>query len=253
MEIPNEHEFITLDEILVLAQLNIPKDKIMLLREQAACCMLFLSAMRSNAFGSLPIRSVDLKNMAIHQWPKWGVKTKNGKHATTYLLNIPELLKPIFRWDEFVRSKLPPNAMWYTPFDTNTFGSKRVLSSAPAGKNRKTGVARGIRKIFNLADLPYKSPHKFRHGHAVHALLGAKTMANYKAISQNLMHGSIKVTDEIYTWLNKDEIKDHISGLSVGKSQSIQPENELKVYIGRLSKDKLRIAIKYAADLLAYS
>jgi integrase len=253
MEIPNEHEFITLDEIMVLAHLNIPEDNHMLLREQAACCMLFLSAMRSNAFGSLPIRAVDLKNMAIHQWPKWGVRTKNGKHATTYLLNIPELLKPVFRWDEFVQSNLPPNAMWYTPFDTNTFGSKRVLSPAPAGKNRKTAVARGIRKLFNLTDLPYKSPHKFRHGHAVHALLGAKTMANYKAISQNLMHSNIKVTDEIYAWLNNDEIKDHISGLSVGKSQSIQPENEFNAYLGRLSKDKLKMAINYAADLLAHS
>ena len=45
-----------------------------------------------------------------------------------------------------------------------------------------------MRKLFEFADLPYKSPHKFRHGHAVYALQHAKTMADYKAVSMNLMH-----------------------------------------------------------------
>jgi len=64
-----------------------------------------------------------------------------------------------------------------------------------------------MRKLFDRADLPYKSPHKFRHGHAVYALQRAKTMADYKAVSMNLMHDDIRVIDGIYAPLAADEVK----------------------------------------------
>ncbi len=71
-----------------------------------------------------------------------------------------------------------------------------------------------MRNVFKLADLPYKSPHKFRHGHAVYALQHAKTMADYKAVSMNLMHGDIRVTDGIYAPLAGDEVQQRIAGLT---------------------------------------
>ncbi len=54
--------------------------------------MMYLSGMRAGAFGSLSIACVDLPNRTIKQWPSLGVQTKNGKSATTYLLDMPELL-----------------------------------------------------------------------------------------------------------------------------------------------------------------
>jgi hypothetical protein len=42
--------------------------------------------MRAGAFSTLPISAVDLSSRTIKQWPALGVKTKNGKSATTYLL-----------------------------------------------------------------------------------------------------------------------------------------------------------------------
>jgi integrase len=59
----------------------------------------------------------------------------------------------------------------------------------------------------------YYSAHKLRHGHAVYALKHAKTMAELKAISQNLMHSSIGITDGIYGRLVDDDVNRVITHL----------------------------------------
>jgi hypothetical protein len=69
--------------------------------------------------------------------------------------------------------------------------------------------------------LPYHSPHKFRHGHAVFALQHAKTMPDYKAVSMNLMHCDIRVTDGIYAPLAQDEVKERIAKLT-GPTSGVQ-------------------------------
>ena len=61
--------------------------------------------------------------------------------------------------------------------------------------------------------LPYHSPHKFRHGFAVYAIKHAKDMSDMKAISQNLMHANISITDGIYGVLSDTDIKNRITGL----------------------------------------
>jgi hypothetical protein len=82
-----------LDEVRQLIALEInPKTDLAGWRDQAAAAMLFLSGMRAGAFGSPPISAIDLPNRSIKQWPTLGVKTKNHKSATTYLLDIPDLL-----------------------------------------------------------------------------------------------------------------------------------------------------------------
>lgn len=102
-----------------------------------------------------------------------------------------------------------------------------------------------------MAGVSHKSPHKYRHGHAVYALLRAKTMADYKAISQNLMHGNIKVTDSIYAWLNGDEIKQRIADLGHSNSSMSVADNELEDFLCKLSRTELKQAIILGAQLLA--
>ncbi len=53
---------------------------------------------------TLPLEAVDLEKLAVKQWPKLGVKTKFQKHATTFLLPIPELLRVVRAWDDEVRA-----------------------------------------------------------------------------------------------------------------------------------------------------
>ena len=64
----------------------------------------FLSGIRIGAFVSLPLAAIDIDNLKIKQWPKLGVRTKFKKHATTFLLNIPELPGVVLGWDQEVRS-----------------------------------------------------------------------------------------------------------------------------------------------------
>ena len=61
--------------------------------------------------------------------------------------------------------------------------------------------------------IPYYSPHKFRHGFAVYALKLAQDMADFKAISMNLMHENMRITDGIYAILSEQDVSERISTL----------------------------------------
>jgi len=248
VEAPDEHVFVTLEEVLSLTAVPVADDDLAARRDQAAAVMLFLSGMRVAAFGSLPIGAVDLPSRTIKQWPALGVKTKNGKSATTYLLNIPELMAVIEAWDAFVRSRLPDSAMWYTP--SITHWGDQALSAEPAGKNRKGAIAKRLRKLFATAELPHESPHKFRHGHAVYALQRARTMADYKAVSMNLMHEDIRITDGIYAPLASDEVKQRIAGLTGGPKTSLPVDADLDQFLRSLSNAQLQQALIIAAERL---
>ncbi len=103
--------------------------------------------------------------------------------------------------------------------------------------------------LYQTAGLPYKSPHKFRHGHAVYGLQHAQTMADYKAISMNLMHEDIQITDEIYAPILSNEIKDRIGRLS---SQLAESSNgELQETLASLSNADLAEIMVLAAHRLA--
>jgi hypothetical protein len=57
------------------------------------------------------------------------------------------------------------------------------------------------------------SKNKFRHGHAVYSIKLAKTVAELKAISQNLMHSNLSITDGIYGILSREDRKNYITNL----------------------------------------
>jgi len=243
---PQEHVFVAVDEAIHLATFPTPEDDLALHRDRAAAAMLFLSGMRASAFTTLPISAVDLSQRSIRQWPELGVLTKNGKRATTYLLPIPELHAVVQAWDELVRSQLPPTTPWYTPIE-HTWGEQRLSSKEP-GKNRHQALDKRLRRLFELAGLPYKSAHKFRHGHAVYGLLKAQTMADYKAVSMNLMHEDVKITDEIYAPLLSNEVEERISKLTAQPMDQL--EGELIMSLNRLSNVDLAQLMVAAAHRL---
>ena len=211
-----------LEDVIKLATLPVDEDDIATKRDQAAAAMLFISGMRVGAFATLPILAVDIDSNSIRQWPELGVKTKFNKKATTFLLPIPELIQIVEEWDSFVRENLPEHMMWYPALKSNW--GEIHLSMNITGKNRSQGVTKRLRKLFEKADLPFLSPHKFRHGHAVFGLQHAKDMADYKAVSMNLMHGDIKVTDEIYAPILTSEVGARIAGMGSEEPQTIDSE-----------------------------
>jgi integrase len=186
-------------------------DSLALRRDQAAAALLFLSGMRAGALVSLPISAVDMTNHAIHQLATLGVRTKNGKSAVTYLLPIHELLDIVHTWDAFIRGRLPASAMCYTPVAFQH--GDQCLSAQAAGTHRRVALGKRLRHLCRMARVPFQSAHKFRHGHAVWALQQAETMADYKAISQNLMHANISITDGIYAMLRSTDVRQRITHL----------------------------------------
>ena len=242
-----EHEYVSLEEVKQLTAISHVEGDLTLLRDKAAAAMLFLSGARASAFTTLPVLAVDLPARTLRQWPELGVATKNGKRATTYLLPIPELLSVAQMWDVVVRSNLPPTAPWYAPISSR-WGSQSLEESEP-GKNRHQALDKRLHRLFTLAGLSYKSAHKFRHGHAVYGLLKAQTMADYKAVSMNLMHNDIKITDSIYAPILSEEVKERIAKLTT--DQESIPDTEIDGLLGQLSNADLSKVLRVVASRLS--
>jgi hypothetical protein len=64
-----------------------------------------------------------------------------------------------------------------------------------------------LKKVY----LPYHSPHKFRHGNAVYSIKLAKDIAALKAVSQNLMHSNLSITDGVYGILSQTDLREQIA------------------------------------------
>ncbi len=242
----SEHEYVTLDEVLTLIEVPLEGSDLALLRDKSAAALLFLSGARASAFTTLPISAVDLPGRTLRQWPELGVATKNSKRATTFLLPIPELLSVVETWDNIVRNNLPETHLWYVPVKIH-WGSQELDPSTP-GKNRHQALDKRLRRLFELAGLAYKSAHKFRHGHAVYGLQHAQTMADYKAVSMNLMHEDIKITDEIYAPILSHEVQQRISRL--GNQPTTSAENKLESLARSLSNDDLSTVMRIVAERL---
>lgn len=202
----------TLDDVKKVCSL-VPCDNLEL-RDMAAIAFLFLSGMRAGAFLTLPISCVDLDNLRVKQLPELGVHTKNHKAAITAMYNIPILIDVIKRWDGIIRAKQNDWGYWYAPIksDRNTI----LMNPKKVGEFRHKSLYNGFRSLCAKAGIEYKSPHKLRHGHAVHGIKNVNDMAGLKKISQNLMHGSIMITDSIYAELTSDDIGKTITAIGEG-------------------------------------
>lgn len=242
----SDHVYVSLEEVLRLVTIPHGNEDLASLRDKAAAAMLFLSGARASAFTTLPISAVDLPARTLRQWPEQGVATKNGKRATTFLLPIPELLSVAQTWDDVVRSNLPLTSPWYTPVSAR-WGGQSLVESIP-GKNRHQALDKRLRRLFNLAGLPYKSAHKFRHGHAVYGLQHAQTMADYKAVSMNLMHEDIKITDEIYAPILSNEVQIRIGRLAASQPDTI--DNSFESLVRSLSNHDLSAVMRIVAERL---
>ncbi|MBN2149520.1 MAG: site-specific integrase [Anaerolineales bacterium] len=205
-----EREYYSLESVLKITSLK-PETTIER-RNIAAVAFLFASGMRAGAFLTLPLECVDLENLRIRQFPSKGVKTKNSKAAITTLLSIPELLDVIREWDEYLRGNLPESSLWYAQLKSD------AMTLAPAGtytgSKRHKALLLGVQRLCERAGIEYLSPHKLRHGHAVYGTKHAQTYQDFKAVSQNLMHGSVTITDSIYGVLAESDVHDTILKLS---------------------------------------
>ena len=241
-----EFKAVTIEEIKRMAQA--PAVELWEQRIKAAAIFMFLSGIRVSAFASLPISAVDLESRTIKQWPCLGVRTKFSKRATTYLLDIPELHVVIKEWDRLVRSELPDDGFWFAPFNSLEGGFDKDVKSI--GRYRHVRVRKDLKRWLDNVDLPYSAPHQFRHGHAVYALKQSQDVADLKAVSMNLMHSNLSITDGVYGIMSQQDISRRIQGLgkpaapqNPGDSHALQAqlarvEQLLLLAISRSSSEK---------------
>ena len=100
---------------------------------------------------------------------------------------------------------------------------KLISNATHAGEHRPSIATRDLRRWIKKVGLSYHSPHKFRHGHAVYALKNAKDVSALKAVSQNLMHENLTVTDGVYGVLSEKDVREQISDLG---QRLIHPETQ---------------------------
>jgi hypothetical protein len=117
--------------------------------------------------------------------------------------------------------------------------------------SRNVLLGKRLRALFAYVDLPSRSPHKFRHGHAVYALQHAKTMADYKAVSMNLMHEDIRVTDGIYAPLLGNEAQQRIASLTAGSIAESALNDSVAAQVAGWSKAQLPQALMAIAQEMA--
>jgi integrase len=215
---PKKKDVVLLKDILQIAEAKV--DNIVERRIRAAACFWFLTGIRIGAFVSLKIKAVDIDNGIIYQYPNLGVRTKNSKYGKTFFLNIPELLEVVKAWDNEIKKILPEDGFWFAPLSPDT---KEIDPySRTIGDHRNIIARRNLKNWLEKVGLAYHSPHKFRHGHIQYGMQNAKTIADYKAVSMNVMHSSMDITDEVYSQLGDDEIKNRIGGLNLIDVNSIK-------------------------------
>lgn len=230
-------ELYTVEEVIRLA--TYPVKRITERRTQAAVALLFLSGMRIGAFSSLPIGCVDLEHMTVYQLPERGVLTKNRKAAITYLLEIPELLAVAKSWDGLVREQLGVDLYWFAHLERNSLNSLcRNQPNRSALINRKAGFGEDLKLLCGLAGVEYKSAHKLRHGHAVYALKNCRSMAEFKSVSQNLMHANMGITDGVYGNLVQDDVRKNIHSLGSNRPAETDLQTMFEDMIRKYSKEK---------------
>ncbi len=227
-----EHRFYSLDEVMSIARVSV--ETLREERARVAVVALFLSGMRPDVLASIPIACVDLPRNRILQIPQMGVRTKNNKAAITYLLDIPELLDIIQAWDRRVRASFEPSALWYA---TLTNDGMQLTQTTRAIVGRASVIGDDLRIICKKAGVEYKSPHKLRHGHIVYARNLVHDMAQLKAISQNVMHSTVLITDQVYGALTDNQVQSVIS--SLGQTRPSGSREELILQLIEMLRSQL--------------
>lgn len=227
-KVPEKVPSVSLAEVRAIAAA--PVANLVEERIRAAAVFWFLSGMRIGAFVSLPIMAVDIEKMLVQQDPRLGVRTKNRKYGVTTLLDIPDLLPVVERWDSKVRGVLPGAGYWFAPLSHDT--SQFDLGHAEIGLHRVAIARKNFRDWAGKVGLKYRSPHAFRHGHIHYGLEHSRTMADFKAVSLNVMHSKIQTTDEVYSRLSVEEVHTRVGALGhVKQGQSGDMESDFQLFL----------------------
>lgn len=189
----------TLEYVLTLTD-SIKEEDEVSQRDRALISFTLISGMRASAILSLSLGTIDEAELTVNQDPKTGVKTKFSKVNLSKLMIFDDrLLSPILNWIGYLK-----NIRFFT-FSDPLFPAPKIefepgtLCFSTQGVKREYFQSQGpIRRIFKdraeKANLPYFSPHTFRHLAVRLALDRCDTPQDVRAVSQNFGHKYIATT-----------------------------------------------------------
>lgn len=222
--------YVSYEEILKIARA--PTESVMERRTQTSALTMYSTDIRVGALFTLPIKAIDLENRFVYQYPSLGVHTKNNKSAKTVIYPIPVLLDILKAWNNEVRKVLPEDGFWFAPLIHET-GEINPFCKDPKD-NRANLLRKNLKTWLSKVSIPYRSPHKFRHGHVHYGQAHSKTQEDYKAVSQNVMHSTTGITDQFYSNMNDEEKKNRIDSMfesdDLGKNK-IDEYREFQEYL----------------------
>ncbi len=216
-------------------------------RDRALIAFTALTGMRDQAIVTLPISCFDPTNLRVDQNPKKGVETKFGKLITTTLFRIDEeLINFVIDWYNYlVKDKkysigdplFPSTEIGHVSETHHAYEVKGVSKSfwADAGAMRKI-----FKKRSDQVEIPYFSPHKFRHFIIDEVKKHISSMEQLKAVSQNLGHENITTTFG-YGIIEETRVSDIVgeidfSGLPSNKREEAQAEKIAEILLKKLNK-----------------
>lgn len=224
-------KFPSLDEVICVVNaidVNTEID----LRDKALISFAALSGIRANALTSLPKVCFDPETLIIYQDPKQGVHTKFSKLILSTLFKFDEkMVQSVLDWFNHLTAKN------FNPYDP-LFPRNKVKKG---GDNlsfkesdevepcfwKGTGSMREIfKKRFKAANLPYYSPHTFRHLTIHLAFKNCKNGEQIKAVSQNFGHENISTTIGSYANHQPDELSKILKTIDFSNKE-LKKESEL--------------------------
>jgi integrase/recombinase XerD len=216
-------------------------------RDRALIAFTALTGMRDRAIVTLPIGCFNPISLCVDQDPKKGVETKFSKSISTTLFRINEdLINFVVDWYNYlVKNKkysitdplFPSTEIGHISNNHHAYEVKGVNKSfwADTGAMRKIFNARS-----NQVDMPYFSPHKFRHFIIDEVKKHISSMEQLKAVSQNLGHENITTTFG-YGIIEETRVSELVgdidfSGLPKSKKDNAQTEKMLEIILKKLDK-----------------
>ncbi len=180
-------------------------------RNRALVAFTILTGARDNAITSIKLKHIDL----IHGYVKQDareVKTKFSKTFTTYFFPVDGDIQKIFaEWVQYLRNeKLYSNEDPLFPTTRIVIGKSGEFEVDSLDKkhwSNATPIRKIFRDAFEYANLPYFTPHSFRH---TLVRLGeglCNTPEDFKAWSQNLGHEAV-----LTTFFSYGEVAEHRQG-----------------------------------------
>jgi integrase len=127
-------------------------------------------------------------------------------------LPIPELYKVVLDWFNLAEAKTNGRGYFFSILDNR--GGNIIFSKANAGNHRNHKLNKRLRLLAHQLGHTYMSAHKFRRGHTFWGLEQSKDMKQYKAISLNLGHQDIRITDQYYSAFSNDDTAEILASLA---------------------------------------